>query len=217
MACWVYREMTRVNVSVVRIAVLASVLALAQTSARAQEPPVVEVTGGYAFLGAPGNNLPFGLFATGAWRATRHIALVRLRVRTLLGGVRFNVSTGRRLEPFVQGLTGASVVDIRVVDTGPFTDLFPPFDVHLDSTDFAARLGTGLTWRPHARVGAQIEATTNARSTALISDRCGRGMVSTSSDYWPARPSGSAGSRSLETMTSNTTGPSTPTSLNSIA
>jgi hypothetical protein len=156
------------------IAVLGSLLVLAQTPARTQEPPAVELSGGYAFLAAPEDSLPRGVFATGGWRAMRRIALVgefkanvknadgpdfrsRLRVRTLLGGVRFSVSPGRRLEPFVQGLAGVSIVDVRVRDTGPPTDLFPMFDVQLGSTDVTARLGGGLTWWLSTRVGAQIE------------------------------------------------------------
>lgn len=156
--------------------VLASLI-LTQTSAWAQGPPVVELSGGYAFLTGQGDDLPLGIFASAAWRATRRIALVgqvsasfdersiapelrsTRRARTFLGGAQVNVLTNPRIEPFVQILAGASHFDARVWETGPSrVPDFPPFDIRLDTTDFALRLGGGLTWWLHPRVGAQIGA-----------------------------------------------------------
>lgn len=170
------RGIITASIGPMRIGILVATLVLAHTPASAQDPPVFELSGGYAFLKLPGDSLPLGAFATGSWRATRRIALIaeikasfenrnragvrsQVRVGSLLGGARFNVSPARRLEPFVQALAGASVVDVRVRDTRS-EDIFGlgAFDVQLDTADFATRIGGGMTWWLRRRVGAQMEA-----------------------------------------------------------
>ena len=111
---------------------------LMRTSAWAQEPPAIELSGGYSFLTAQyGDNFPLGGFASVDWRATRQLALVG-RVATnfdernittqsfvtrrhlaFLGGARLNLSAAPSIEPFVEVLAGASHFESRVRQSGP--------------------------------------------------------------------------------------------------
>jgi hypothetical protein len=168
------RRTSAVNFDLISVGILASLI-LAPISARAQEPPVLELSGGYAFLAVEGDDLPAGVFASGSWRATTRIALVgevaanfdeqpvspgaRLtrRAQTFLGGVRLNIFKRRRIEPFAQVLAGASHFDVRIWETEPL-DPFFAFDIRLETTDFALQLGGGLNWWLHPRVGAQFAA-----------------------------------------------------------